>query len=211
MKIKTIAFAMLALMLVYSCEEPTNDDSGEVISNNVKETESVNSEKEHEEVLEAPQTVDERILEIKELYAKIQSSPNQEKNCNSKTKTTINYDVIEEGIPFENKAKECLLENDFKYQQVEMNGYEWSETCTFYFKENKLFFTYFSGGAEACGYDYRVYYSPDGEVIRVLLAENDCDGQEVGSSIEVTEETRKDEILNEVAIAEKEFKEILQR
>ena len=212
MKIKTIALAALALMLVYSCEESPTDVAQETVSNKDSETESPNTEEEQiEEVPEIPQTVEERITEIKALYGKIQSSPNQQKNCTSKTKTTISYDIMEEGIPFTNTAKECLMENGFKYQQVEMNGYEWSETCNFYFKDNKRFFTYVSGGAEGYGYDYRVYYDREGEVIRVLLAENDYDGQEVGPSVEITKETRKEEILNEVAISEKEFKDILQK
>ena len=112
--------------------------------------------------------------------------------------------------PFENTAKECQLADAFKYQQVNLNGWEWTETTTFYYKEDQCFFVYLKGDAEACGYEYRVYYNREGGVIRVLLAENDCDGEEVGSSIEVTDEKRKREILNSIDNSKKELRNYLQ-
>jgi hypothetical protein len=54
-----------------------------------------------------------------------------------------------------------------------------------------------------------VYYNGKGEVIRVLLAENGCDGDYVGSSVEVNNEKRKQEILSSIANSEKELRTIL--
>ncbi len=76
-------------------------------------------------------------------------------------------------------------------------------------KRINVSFVYLTGDAEACGYDYRVYYDREGEVIRVLLAENDCDGDVIGSSIEVTDKKRKREILSSIANSKKEFRTIL--
>ncbi|MDG1332263.1 MAG: hypothetical protein P8P74_08025 [Crocinitomicaceae bacterium] len=208
---KTFAAFLFVFALTLSCEEAVSETTDELKTENTDDVESSGDTPEEtiQEEEDVPQTVDERIKEIKELYAQIQSSPNQNKDCTSKAKTTINYDVIEEGIPFENTAKECILENDLKFQQVVLNGYEWSETVSFYFKDDQRFFSYVSGGAEAYGYDYRVYYDKDGEVIRVLLAENDYDGQEVSAPFEITEEGRKKEILNAVAYAKKELDKLL--
>lgn len=207
-KINTIIIALFALMMVYSCEESATLDTGDT-KNTVTDSESTSTDNTQEEVVEVEQSVDDRILEIKEFYAFIQGSTDKNKNCVSDKK--ISYDGMEDQYPFENTAKECQLEDGFMFQQVLLNGYEWGETCTFYYKDGKRFFTYLSGGAEACGYDYRIYYNREGDVIRVLLAENDCDGQEVSSSIEVTDEKRKQEILGSVAHSEKELKSILQK
>ena len=151
------------------------------------------------------QSVGDRITEIRSFYSKIQKAPKKESNCIS-AKETRNDELR----AFENTAKECQLADAFKYQQVNLNGWEWTETTTFYYKEDQCFFVYLKGGAEACGYEYRVYYNREGGVIRVLLAENDCDGEEVGSSIEVTDEKRKREILNSIDNSKKELRTILQ-
>jgi hypothetical protein len=158
------------------------------------------------EALEIKQSVGDRIIEIKAFYSKIQRTPNKEDNCISATETR--NDELR-NYPFENTAKECQLADDFMYQQVNLSGREWGETATFYYKEDQCFFVYLIGDAEACGYDYRVYYDGKGEVIRVLLAENDCDGDYVGSSVEVTDEKRKQEILSSIANSKKELRTIL--
>ena len=164
---------------------------------------SVSNETEAQKI---KQSVGDRIIEIKAFYSKIQSAPNKENNCISATETR--NDELR-GYPFKNTAKECQLADNYMYQQVKLKGWEWEETTTFYYKEDQCFFVYLTGDAEACGYDYRVYYDREGEVIRVLLAENDCDGDVIGSSIEVTDKKRKREILSSIANSKKEFRTIL--
>lgn len=203
-KLKTIAFALFSLTLIYGCEESAREEIEDTL-NIETDSEADNNDTQEEEVT---QSIDDRILEIKALYTKVQGATDKSKNCTSGTKTS--YDGMEGGYPFENTAKECQLEDDLMYQEVYLNGHEWGETTHFYYNEGKRFFTYLTGGAEGCGYDYRVYYDQEGEVIRVLLAENDCDGEEVPNSIEVTDEKRKKEILASIANAEKEYKSIIE-
>ena len=157
---------------------------------------------------EEPQTVKERILEIKSLYKEIQGYKG-EKSCRKATKTT--YDGLGEGdgFPFENEAKECKTETGFLVKEVTLNGYEWSEHTSFFYKDDILFFVFSQGGAEACAYEYRVYYSGGNDVIRVLSAENDCDGDDVRSSEDVTEGNKRSEVLNSVGYALEQFTSIL--
>ena len=156
-------------------------------------------------------TTQERIQEIKALYAQIQASPNVNKDCVNKSKTTLNYDIMEEGFPMTNKAKSCQLEEGLKYEQVELNGYEWGETTSFYYKDGKRFFAFTKGGAEGCGYEYRVYYNEKGDNIRMLSARNECDGQEVSAPTEVQKAAEKAEVLNTIENAEEELKALLTR
>jgi len=209
--LKLTAVILFAITLTVGCAEIV-DDGIEDAKEELKEdlTEEIEElDLSPENVAEGRQTDEERIAEIKALYAKIQQSPKQNKDCVSNSKTTINYDIIDEGFPMTNTAKSCQLEDGLRYMQVELNGYEWAETANFYFKDDQLFFAYTSGGAEAYGYEYRVYYDKDGEVIRVLLSENDYDGEEVGSPFEVKNEGRKKEILDAIERAKKELKELL--
>ena len=208
--LKTLIALLFAFSFLMSCEQVNSDNNNDVQTNSAVESSKpeVMDEESPNEEEEVPQTVEERIQEIRNLYAKIQSSPNQNKDCKLKSKTTMNYDVIEEGIPFENKAKQCQLEDGLMYEQIDLHGYEWAETAHFYYKDGQKFFAFIDGGAESYGYEYRVYYSREGEVIRVLLAENDYDGEEVGSPFE-PKEGRKKKILDEIAHAEKEIKSLL--
>ncbi|NVK66717.1 MAG: hypothetical protein HWE22_19145 [Flavobacteriales bacterium] len=209
--LKRIAPFLFAITLIAGCQDAV-DDTIEEVKEDIKEELSDEIEDldlSPENVREGSQTVGERIDEIKQLYAQIQASPNQNKNCINKSKTVINYDIMEEGFPMTNKAKSCQLEDDLKYEQIELNGYEWGETTSFYYHEGKRFFVYTSGGAEGCGYEYRIYYNTDGEIIRMLEARNDCDGKEVSASVEVQKEGQKEEILNTIEHAEKELKELL--
>lgn len=207
-KLTILTIALFSVVMLNSCDQARTSDP-----ENASGSETTQKEQEKEsqqEETKVEQTIDERIVEIKQLYSAIQKAQKKESACTSKSKTT--YDGLEEKYPFENTAKQCQLEDDLMYQQVQLNGHEWSETCSFYYKDNALFFAFLSGGAEACGYDYRVYYNKDGEVIKVLSAENDCDGNEVSSSKDVTANSKKkEEILKSIAIAKAECKSILGR
>ncbi|MFK7787279.1 MAG: hypothetical protein AB8B56_19305 [Crocinitomicaceae bacterium] len=209
--LRFLSVLLLTLTIAVSCEEAVEETFDELkggISEELSDTEAPTTESDTEQK-EAPQTVEERIQEIKELYAKIQNSPNQNKDCTSKSKTTINYDVIKEGYPFENDAKKCNLEDGLMYKQVTLRGYEWGETANLYYKDGQRFFVFVTGGAEAYGYEYRIYYNKNNEVIRILLAENDYDGQEVSAPFILKDENRREEILNGVDIAMKEIATIL--
>ena len=164
---------------------------------------SVSNETEAQKI---KQSVGDRIIEIKEFYSEIQKSSNNDKNCiSSKRKRRDEFGE------YENHAKICHLTGDLMYQQVKLNGHEWEETASFYYKGNKCFFVYIKSFSEACAHSYRVYYDRNGEVIRVLLAENDCDGDNVGSNVEVTDRNQKQEILNSIAYSKKELSAILKR
>lgn len=200
------------LSLFVSCEESLSTIEKETEKHDeAYESAVVEKEKSPKEETTSAQTVAERIAEIKQWYSKIQSSPNQNKDCKNQSKTTLNYDIIEEGFPITNKAKSCQLEDGLQYEQVELNGYEWGETTSFYYKDGKRFFAFTKGGAEGCGYEYRVYYNEKGEIIRMLSARNECDGQEVAAAKEVQNEGEKEEILNTVKNAEEELSALLKK
>ena len=57
-------------------------------------------------------------------------------------------------------------------------------------------------------HSYRVYYDRKGNVIRILLAENDFDDDNVGSNVEVNDTKKKQEILSSIASTEKELSDI---
>lgn len=186
-------FIILPMLLLFGCNSTENTQqkpSSESSSEEAMKVEGSDVESQKE------QTNDERILEIKKFYKEIESS--EKKACNQKTMTSYDSFDGEEQIAFENTAEICNLAIGFTRKSVELFGYEWAETCTFYYEGDNLFFAYLSGGAEACAYEYRVYYDRNGKVIRLLASENDCDGEEPGESVEVTDLKKSEDILSTV-------------
>lgn len=201
-----LIIAFLTLLLLSACTD--KDSTNPPPSKETLPTKISTESAEQEE--EAVQSVTDRILEIKDLYAKLQAYSTEEVNCKTASKTTYDGLSEEHKYPFENTAEDCQLKDNFSYKLVELNGYEWGESTTFYYKDNQLFFTFLRGGAEACAYEYRVYYAKDASVIRILLTENDCNAEDPPPSTEVKDEQKKEQILKAVRNAEQELISMLQ-
>ncbi|MFM9052191.1 MAG: hypothetical protein ACKOKF_07735 [Bacteroidota bacterium] len=99
------------------------------------------------------------------------------------------------GENFVQKVNRALLESGFEILTAEFSGWEWDETVKFYFKDDELFFVYISGAEVSSRYQYRIYYSSDGNVIRLLHKEG-ADG-EMSENKEVTGKQRA-EVINMV-------------
>ena len=200
-------YLMAALATLFSCSDQQPEEYQLPGPEPLSAREAL-VEAEDEPAEEDPQMVEDRIQEIKTLYKEFQGFEG-EREC--KTATTTIYDGFYEDdqFPFENVAKECKTETDFLVKEVTLNGYAWAEHTSFFYKDDMLFFAFTEGGAEACAYEYRVYYSKENEVIRVLAAENDCEGNDIGSSEDVTEGKKRNEVLNSVAYALEQFTSIL--
>ncbi|MEM6804540.1 MAG: hypothetical protein AAF696_24280 [Bacteroidota bacterium] len=204
--LKVLLTITLAFILLFSCAEKASTDKSLQEKSSPPGTLLDSNQIEQK----PKQSLEDRILEIKDLYAKLQSYSSQEVDCKSASKTTHDGLSEEHKYPFENKAQDCQLQDNFRYKLVELNGYEWSESTTFYYKGEQLFFTFLRGGAEACAYEYRVYYAEDASVIRILLTENDCNAEDVPPSTEVRDAKKREQILKAVASAEEELNNILQ-
>jgi hypothetical protein len=128
-------------------------------------------------VEEIPQTVDERINDIRAWYSQIQNLGL--KNC--KQKTRVKYDSFSpetEKMPFDQVASRCKLSDEFELIEGNLSGYEWSNTVHIYKKNQKIFFIFIEGGAESWSFERRYYCDKDENVIRHLEREAQ-DGEEV--------------------------------
>ena len=126
-------------------------------------------------VEEIPQTVDERINDIRAWYSQIQNLGL--KNC--KQKTRVKYDSFSpetEKMPFDQVASRCKLTDEFELIEGNLSGYEWSYTVHIYKKNQKIFFIFIEGGAESWSYERRYYCDKDENVIRHL--EREAEGGE---------------------------------
>lgn len=159
--------------------------------------------------VEEEQTVEERIAEIKELYAQIQKADKKLQKCTRNSLTTYDGLMESEQYPFENMVEECTLPMGLKYRTLIVNGYESSVTAHYYFKDGHLFFIFVDGGAEACAFQYRLYYDRNGELIRILSAENDCDGDAPGQQQEVKSSQKREEILSTLDYCEERYNEMM--
>lgn len=196
--------ACIGLIVLSACGGSPASDA----ETNSGNQESAQTNEAGTEAEEAKQSVEDRIAEIKDLYASIQKADKSKQKCSSWKSITKDGLDMNMQFPFENTAEECTLPGGLRYQTLERNGYEWSETSHFYYKDDALFFVFIDGGAEACGYQYRIYYDMEGEIIRVLSSENDCDGDDVGKPTEVVDEKKRKEILKTLLRCQKDFMDI---
>lgn len=217
---KTIFFLFLIMV---GCNSSSNNDRKEKellqkeiellkkenkLLQNISSNQNIDKSSVHsmQETKEINQTIEDRIIEIKGFYSKILNASNKDKNCKSSKRI-----ISDEKGEYENVVKTCRLKDNLSYKQGKLKGWEWQENANFYYKNNKCFFVYIKGSTSGSAYSYRVYYDRKGKVIRILLAENDFDNDNVGSNVKVNDEKKRQEILSSIASTEKELSAILER
>lgn len=160
---KIISTCCLGIMLIAcnsNIDKPDNSDNNTV-------TDSLGRKEE----IEIPQTVDERIDDIRKWYAEIDRMPKS--NCRTKTRTAYDGLTPENTFPFEQKASRCQLNDSYELVEGDLLGYEWGYTVHIYKKDGKIFFVFIEGGAEAWTYERRYYCDKDEQVIRFLEREGE--------------------------------------
>lgn len=132
-----------------------------------------------EDPIDVPQTVEERITDIRNWYSEMVGM--SKRNCRIKTRTSYEgFGIDSEKIPFEQKATVCSLSDEYELIEGELSGYEWGSTIHIYKKNGKIFFVFIEGGAEAYTFERRYYCDKDENVIRFLERESDDGSQPTG-------------------------------
>ncbi len=156
--------AALATKTIISCGGPS-----EKTGNDQPKKDSVVAKTEKDSVVapavEKPQTVEERIQEIKQWYAEVNKLGM--KNCAEKKR------VRKEGPPgqtiaFDQVLKTCKLNDVYELIRGEFSGYEWSYSINIYKKNGKIFFVLYEGSEAALAGESRYYCDKDENLIRQL-------------------------------------------
>ena len=142
-----------------------------------------------ENALAIKQSVEDRIIEIREFYSKIEIARSKEYNCFSATKG--------EGQVW--TAEECKWADGFKFQSYENKGPGFRFRTSFYYKGDQLFFVFKQIGDEEAYRETRVYYDREGEVIRMLEKYEDQSMEDGPESKEFTDESVKQRKLSSIA------------
>lgn len=132
-----------------------------------------------------------RINEIKKWYAEIQAIGM--KNC--KSKTFIQYDGFDnasEKMPFEQKIQICQLNSVFSLKKGEFRGYESNRTICVYYRNNKIFFVFETGGAEGNIYESRYYCDANEKIVQELLSETESGQESKGPNKKMMNNLKKD-------------------
>lgn len=121
-----------------------------------------------------------RISEIKKMYAEIvQLEKAQHPLCKTGIDTTYeSFDNESEKYPFIQRAQYCNYSGNYQTASGYFTGYEWTRNIFAYLKNKAVFFIFIEGADAGCLVEYRIYYDINGKVIKVLLKENDCDGDD---------------------------------
>jgi len=150
--------------------------------------------------VDAVQTNEERILDIKKWYKDIRSIEKKGSSTGCESKISITYDGFhsDDEYPFENEGKHCDFGNGYTVLFGEFLGYEWAEYATYYYKDDVLFFAFIESGAEACFEEHRLYYGSDGKVIQYIEKVNDCDGENPTITNDLTDSDGLNDMVNYV-------------
>jgi len=137
------------------------------------------------------QNKEERINEIKKMYAEVNDRLKKPKECvSNKIIEYEGFDENSEKFPFDQFAEVCKLNNNYKTLSASFNGYEWNCNMSYYLKNDIPFFVLMSTGAEGCISEYRIYLDINGEIIKLLEKSNDCDGNSPKTNKEVINENQ---------------------
>ena len=142
-----------------------------------------------ENALAIKQSVEDRIIEIREFYSKIEIARRKKDNCISATKG--------EGQVW--TAEECKWADGFSFQWISHHGLGWRMSTSFYYKGDQLFFVFVDIVDEGAYRETRVYYDREGEVIRMLEKYEDQSMEDGPESKEFTDESVKQRKLSSIA------------
>lgn len=143
-------------------------------------------------LLASSQEKNERIQQIKKMYAEVNELMKNNNKVNCKSAKEIVYDSFSpesEKIPFDQTYQACQLTKGYEVLTANLSGYEWGSGYYMYRINKKLFFAFVSSGAEACATETRIYFDSNENPIKVLEKSNNCDGNEVSISTEIKDAT----------------------
>ncbi|MBK7432956.1 MAG: hypothetical protein IPI66_03010 [Chitinophagaceae bacterium] len=199
------SMAVLAALLIISCGGPA-----EKTENKQQKPDSVVAGTEKDSVVipaaEKPQTVDERIREIKQWYAEAQKLGM--KNC--VVKTRVRKDGLPSmKLPYDQVVKTCKLNDVYELIQGDFKGHEWSYTVNIYKKKGKIFFVFNEGGEEAWSWEKRYYCDQNENLIRMLEWESNDETALTGPGKEVKIDSLKPKIQDNIQLYLKDIDFVL--
>lgn len=113
---------------------------------------------------ETPQTVEERIADIKRWYGEIQRL--KLKKCTTKKRTKYDgFSPESEAIPFDQEASICKISDEYEIISGTFYGYESGSIVRLYKRKGSIFFALLEGGGEGYTQETRLYCGKNEQVI----------------------------------------------
>jgi len=145
------------------------------------------------------QSIENRIKDIKKMYAEIGSVQKNEGNEDCRNGSVGKISEINfEGTKIYQKSTLCNYSNGYKKLILNQQGWEWSSTTEYYFKNGTLFFI-FSNELDLCNKnEFRFYFDLVGNAIKILEKASTCENQNNIKNVEIYEVKRKNELIKMV-------------
>lgn len=165
---------LIALLMVTSCAEKQEE---------VKST--TETAPKQETVIAEPVEPDSltRLQQIKSMVQECDNVFKGKKSDCTDGKKTVSEE-ISEGDPFtfEQTAKKCKDVSGYELQSAYFNGHEWSNSVKIYLKNGIPFFVFSETYSEGLATESRYYFKTKGELLSVLVRENDGMGGDLGKN-----------------------------
>lgn len=141
------------------------------------------------------ETADQRITTIGRMQSEVEKLENN-RTCHSKSiQELVSIEQDLPPRPFEQIIEKCELKNEYTLLKGKYQGLGWGENCTFYLKNDKLFFAFMVYQYESCSGEVRFYYDENGDLIKTTLKSLECsDGEFYKEPTENFDATLKEEL-----------------
>ncbi|NBO59129.1 MAG: hypothetical protein EBU73_09395 [Chitinophagia bacterium] len=156
---------MIALLMVTSCAEKKEE---------VKSTTETSPKQ--ETVIAEPVEPDSltRLQQIKSMVQECDNVFKGKKSSCIDGKKTVSEEVNEgEAFSFDQTATKCKDVSGYELHTAYFNGHEWSNTVKIYLKNGIPFFVFSETYSEGFATESRYYFKTKGELLSVLVREND--------------------------------------
>ncbi|MFN5641401.1 MAG: hypothetical protein ACK4V4_10380 [Sphingobacteriales bacterium] len=143
------------------------------------------------------QSTEARILEIRKMFAEVNSLHKQTSSSNCARGTRgRESDINPEGTRTYQKATRCSYAKGYSKVVYNKSGWEYNTSYEFYLKNGRIFFIYGVENGLCSTSEYRFYYTENGTLIKILDKTNNCDDILVSNNDEIRSSSKRTALLS---------------
>lgn len=193
-------FMMVFIALISCSEKP---EQQQLTTDSVQQQEQIKAEPIEPDSLTRLQQIKTMVQECSNIFK------GKKANCNEGKKTVS--EEVNEGDPFnfEQTASKCIDVSGYELHTANFNGHEWSNTVTIYIKDGVPFFGLSETYSEGYATESRFYFKTKGELLSVLVRENDGMGGDLGKNKALTSAQEITDIMANFSIWRKDIDQMV--
>lgn len=196
-----LSLFMMFFIALISCSE--KQEQVKLTTDSVQQQELIKAEPIEPDSLTRVQQIRTMVKECSNIFK------GKKVNCKDGKKTIS--EEVNEGDPFnfEQTASKCIDVSGYELHTAYFNGHEWSNTVTIYIKDGVPFFGLSETYSEGFATESRFYFKTKGDILSVLIRENDGMGGNLGKNKALTSAQEITDIMANFSIWRKDIDQMV--